>query len=65
MHKCTECKHTEVKYCEHCQRVYCCRCSKEWGSTTITVDYDACNADTVGNDSRDVTFADVPCSHTN
>ena len=30
MHICTECKHTELKYCPQCDKVYC-KCGKEWG----------------------------------
>ncbi|KKN06252.1 hypothetical protein LCGC14_1079130 [marine sediment metagenome] len=59
MHKCTGCKHTELKYCEQCDKVYC-KCGREWGDlpylyyqpfthdTTTTIPYDTCDVtDTV------------------
>ncbi len=68
MHICTECKHTELKYCEQCDKVYC-KCGKEWGGVTPYLYYQPFTypgTTTVSHDTCDAPgdTANGLCSHT-
>ena len=35
-HKCSGCKHEDLRYCPHCDRVYCLECGRVWPADFYT-----------------------------